>query len=929
MMPFYRYFQRKEKETWSLVEDTDKALKDTLRSGAKRISILALNTAEKEFDQTKVSYRGPFYADIDNKDSLPAAITSAKELVDRLLSLGLEKTSFEVYASGSKGFHVLVHEKAIYDGRAKRYLPLIYKYLAIDLFVPGMDYAVYCTGKGNLFRPPNVQREDGKYKVRLLPEELQQMDEAKYRDLCSRPRTNLAIMPMQAPMHLNPGLAQMFASAEARWKADEKERVVRPVADANLNVFISEPPQCVRDLSEGKTRTSINFNRAAYQMGIYLARSGTPTALANSLMGRMASLSVSSSYSTERERVRHLQGLHQYLASVPRKQFSCPAIRGTLTTKPCDGCALHNKTQSELEEYEIEERLDGYYIVNSQQVARRLTSFILVPHRLIHEVDTGDGRKRSLVIAEVRHMGEPHGQVRIHEASWEGRGAFVSEFRGIANLMVRASDNDIQTLKHFVLRDIEDIEDQTGVTAVGIHREKYGKRVRYTYVEEGLSINRFGVRNTHTLDSAAITDDSSLLPDFKHHPVAGIADPGTEAFMRALFNLNSPEKMGALLGWFSACHLKAHLMGMFSQFPLINVWGGIGSGKTKTASLLGFMSGCDYLTKAPPTMAGTTLYPVYALVTSSTTVPRILDEFNITSGNSNKYDQLTEAFKAAYNANAISRGTLSGKRGSGGWSARAQNFPMRGPICLLGEQPADRPALSERCLSVELNQKIIPHRRKYMDIVAPQIEKLIGVGKKMMIRAINVDDHWVKERLDRWATLFPQSLHERVRYNLEIIGLGLDFLEEVLVGDLRFSLSSEIAELKAAYIAHYTDFRKTQGSHTQSAADRIVDMWADQIMLSAANPAAQAAIPGSSYRIDGPHLLIDLQIAYAASRMYATSTHQKFEVASARQLLSLLSGEPYYVDYTIRPELLTSRPVIVLDMNKMTLKGLEPSKFMN
>lgn len=216
-----------------------------------------------------------------------------------------------------------------------------------------------------------------------------------------------------------------------------------------------------------------------------------------------------------------------------------------------------------------------------------------------------------------------------------------------------------------------------------------------------------------------------------------------------------------------------------------------------------------------------------------------------------------------------------------------------------------------------------------MALVTAQMQALVGVGKQMMIRAINVEDVWVKQQLQPWYGIFPQSLNERVRYNLEIVGLGLSFLERVLVSDLKLNLSADIAELKDAYVDHYKDFRKTQGSHTQSAADRIVDLWADLIMLSAVNPDAPSGIPASCFLIDGNRLIIDLQIAFTASKLHAGSSRQRFEVTSAKQLLSLLSGEPYYVDYTMRPELLTSRPVLILDLSKMALKGIESSKFTN
>ena len=158
----YNYIQPFEKDAWVPVKS--KELEAKIKElNAKRVTILEVSELVEDSDRDRrtYSYKGPLYFDIDCKEDLKLAIESGKSLADKLIELGVPKLGVKLFASGSKGMHVTVDQKYFSSGRPIKALPLIYKMMAKELYVPGMDFQVYSCGKGNAFRVANVQREDG------------------------------------------------------------------------------------------------------------------------------------------------------------------------------------------------------------------------------------------------------------------------------------------------------------------------------------------------------------------------------------------------------------------------------------------------------------------------------------------------------------------------------------------------------------------------------------------------------------------------------------------------------------------------------------------------------------------------------------------------------------------------------------------------
>lgn len=915
--------------------DTEDGRARIVADGAKRVSILALD--QQIGDQTdlkKVAYRGPFYIDIDNSD-LAQSIDSARELWHKLSSFGVTERHLEIYCSGTKGFHFYLHSHLFYSGRAVAGLPQIYKQIAKELYVYGLDYQVYCGGRGNLFRLPG-QREDGKFKVRVFPEDLSTMDEERYRYLTTVKPTNLAQMPMQAPTEPNPYCAALFQKSLALLKVEEKEARQPAVSESALAQFQQQPPSCIEDVCEGKIKPGVSYNQAAMQVAIFAVRAAVPYPIRSSLAHRLAKSLESSSYNTSAERIRHSEGLAKYMEHTPRMKFSCLAMRGIAATKPCETCPLAGTGEDPGEEegYEIVERHNGYHHLGSQGSTKRITSFLLLPFQIIYSCPTGQDdpyKNREYILAHVEKNGVRHPTpVMLHEDCWTSRQKFLSPLSGISNLACFGNDTDIQRLKHKILSDLDEIDQQIGVNSVGVQRNKFKGKPQYTWVEQGFSVNKWGMRDTHIYTEAADTYEQSALPCLLDTKPINKEKHDYDGLMRNLFAINEPAVMSALMGWLSAAILRTHFMGLWSQFPLFMLWGGRGSGKTRTAQVLGALHGCDYLTHAPPTMAsGTTDFALFNVCSSTTSVLRVLDEYNKHGMRTGRYEQVSEILKAAFNGSSISKGRLRrGREQASKGGGVVEHHAITAPLLILGEHAAEVPALIDRMYLVQLKEPSIAGRQKHMAHLLEHRDRLHEVGKAMVMQALHTRDDWLEERMGHWAGVFsPKGYNERQGYTRQVIGCGLDFLQHTLVEVLGLDLESELNQMRTVFAESQKGPRSISD---QTGYLTEIDRLFSQVgtLLSAMKTGATNIMISSNIAwVDGDYFYYDPQMLFYQLEQHYLASRKILPVRSAEQFKNLAMAEPYFLCEIMMPNIVANRPCIRLSLPKMAERGIDITLF--
>ena len=144
-------------------------------------------------DKLDLHYMGPMYFDWDSKEDT-IIIEKVNTFLDRLLEYKVDLSMCKMFASGGKGYHLEIPQQVFQDKvspKGVRGLPLLYKEMALKLVVDTLDLSIYSTSRGRMWRCPNVQRPNGRYKVPITITEMRNMTPAMCAELTSGPRPDI------------------------------------------------------------------------------------------------------------------------------------------------------------------------------------------------------------------------------------------------------------------------------------------------------------------------------------------------------------------------------------------------------------------------------------------------------------------------------------------------------------------------------------------------------------------------------------------------------------------------------------------------------------------------------------------------------------------------------------------------------------------
>lgn len=205
------------------------------------------------------------------------------------------------------------------------------------------------------------------------------------------------------------------------------------------------------------------------------------------------------------------------------------------------------------------------------------------------------------------------------------------------------------------------------VTSNGVLTEDgWADEPTYAYQETGTPIEQqwaLDEEGTDGFDSATVGRILELLPQTRE-----------------------PDRFLPALGWWYASPFKPVLMDTETgQWPILNVSGETGAGKTSTFQVLAEAFG---LAGEPESATGTT-FPKMTSVASSNAVPFWIDEFKPAAMKDYRVDELLGLFRKATTNFTESRGNADG-------SSDVRRF--RAPICVSGEQLVSGPAEERRTI---------------------------------------------------------------------------------------------------------------------------------------------------------------------------------------------------------------------------------------
>lgn len=576
----------------------------------------------------------------------------------------------------------------------------------------------------------------------------------------------------------------------------------------------------------------------------------------------------------------------------------------------------------------------GYAFLTGEGSARYISNFTLNIHKYYTEWVPNLGEDRRVAVAaKVFIDNRVVGTIIIEEQNWGSRSSFNNCLSGLSNAAFYGKDDDVIKMKTALMTNISDNAEHVRRTgSIGTHRLEVAGQNLMTYVEPGWSIDNFGYENKYYFN-----DTLAGAPELHRAPDLQKGDMMLESVLRAMMYSNEPVAIAQMFSWMLACFIKEHCKVYRKEFPLLGLHGNRGSGKTKGAEMLCLMHGY-----APERSGLTTNLPmvssfaIWKTISSTTTLPVIADEYNASKmKKGDKYNELGEIFKEVYQYGAVKRGTLTSNRGAGTsqMGAHVIEFPLSAPVVICSEQGISMPALVQRTIQVQLTPANlrIPGVTENFRYVLKHATYLKSFAKAANLFAIKIDPSEIESWLVEFADKVSLDIGDRPQHSFCILLAGLRFFERFCL-EYEIGLLPEICNMQDTllkYLEH--EHASITEAKNRSEIDIVLEKIAAMASVSEADSSNQnlRLLEGIHYLAEGNKLYLDAPICFMLYQRYSTFIeHNSPVITDYISFKQLIKNEPYTISTTaIREGFARSRPCVLLDMEKLSIKGIDVAAF--
>lgn len=761
-------------------------------------------------DINEIKYRGPMYFDWDAED-IETAIAKVQQFLGKLRDSDVDLNSIRLYATGGRGFHCEMPMElflAKVPAKGIQYLPAVCKEIAFELYTDTMDLRVYSARKGRMWRTPNVQRENGAYKVPITVAEMDAMTPTIYGSLCSAPRHAVG----QSAPALNMKLAVIFAKAEQKVLAAQKRRKNSTHDAALLAKFQGQfPPSLAKVMSGEIVTEGLGFHQIALQIAITASALGkkedSVLPLCEGLIANHQS--DGNRYNSPAKRRAELQRMLRYCEGNVCYSYSRDAVRKLVPTgtptPDLDGLTEASGAVISIDgEIPDDGMLGGIFMTEygvfrkAEEGVMKLSNISFKDVSLLYDIKTLDplGYEVNLLLD-----GKPRGLKRLsidHFLSKQKFQVFAMTNGGVmqgTDLHVAALSVKLRELAmksggivYVVHREGLDllprpdtdgeVKDLVWVTP----NEVLGQDLPYQYRYQA-----------HGNRKAMHYSDLMKAPELK-------ADAQTEEVLHALLQVNVPYVTACLIAWMTGAFQRQIYHDLWSQFPLCQVYGEKGCGKTRTIELLQYLF---YHKSAPIKFAAgkdTTAYSLATLIEGSASIPAVIDEYKPREMPPGRHGHLRGMFRSAYNAAAYAKGGMGTELGTTWKDITVMNYSS--PVIFIGEALEAESAILERCVIVPMAKQNMTGREGFYKLAWTNKAVLSALGRELVNSTFALDVEAFKASMEKnegvaHELAFHQNNH-RVVFNLAVMLNSLDFLEHVLRNRFGESFAARFTTLRDA-----------------------------------------------------------------------------------------------------------------------------------
>lgn len=909
--PMYRYYQLEGgTERWNPC----KADMDLSRLRPTFQTILAVDTLSESDpsaeQRAKFKYLGPLYFDIDAGD-LDDAIDSAKRLHVKLLSEGLTDQDIEIYLSGKKGLHLLVPTQCFLEkpDEPVTRLPDIYRELAFKLAVPFTDFSVYSARRGRMLRTIYRQRENGLYKVAITAEQLRALDGESYLKLASQPSGWASTRPA-----FSPTFSMLYLAASQKIAAIKPRKSKPPSAD-----LLKRDMSYVTKLLRGESGQG--FNKIALQLAIYAREVGwTADQLIASAQGLVENhKSDSYRYNSPSKRLAALRSMIDYADGNDCYSYSTAALRNLVAptiAPPVAQVKAAPAPPPDAAEAGDEPLAEGEILPDET-----------VPVQEPADVVVDNAEFLAIRVCQEGIFGEYQGNlIQLSDVS-------------LANLTIsKVTNGEVSTLKADIYAKGELVQRSTILpidaftTSAGLHREliRFGSGFHGTEMQARAVLGALmaaGAPTTVALNHVGL--DVVKLPNSPHEPLrkgvlvwAGEGGSRSQAwvkeladftfnvqgshrgvsdlmlaphpaeyfstpeaknelveFWRALWRSNTEMTLGLLYGWSTACFYRPLLHEGVAQFPLLQVVGAAGYGKTQNVELARFLH--TYRQELPSTTPNSTPFALGQILASYASTPILLDEYKPGRMKETALEGYRALFRDLYNGKPQQRGGGSGSsRSSGSWQTLHTTL-IKAPLIFVAEALESEPAIRERSVPLTFTRRrnsfaAFDYARENRHIlsvlgrgivesalVSESVEDIVKEVKHLA-EAVRKELRTPVETDTVDVARARRNITERPLYNTAVTLLGLSRLWEAVASILGDEVMKEFTPIYEAAVAGVKQNLLNHSATAVPEAIRFLGELSDMAVSAGQRGVSEASLPVQLVEIDG-FLYLSIQVRRAFS----------------------------------------------------------------
>lgn len=455
-----------------------------------------------------------------------------------------------------------------------------------------------------------------------------------------------------------------------------------------------------------------------------------------------------------------------------------PYLKATL-----ENAAKQQVSPEDLAAYFIEE--DECYWVITKAGNKRVSTFVFEPTRLLQ------GDKEDVLLGDIRASGFLWPNIPLTKKAFNRGEALLNQLP-IASWQWLGTDKEVRRLLPYLMQKLlaKGLPKAKSVRAIGRHgaywvtpsgaltvdAELTGIDAPVVYLKTGREIPRVAYAVVTPEEyKDLLTTMCDLLP-----------------------KVNLPKVIWPIIGWFMATPLKPVLAGIGVRFPVLNLYGTRGAGKTSVIlrvmqPLIGHIEPRSY-------DCNTTQFVLLALLASTNAVPIAFSEFRRTALAEREYAKLRKYVLLAYDVGHDPRGRAD---------QTTVDYPLSAPFTLDGEDAFSDPAALERTIVVNMRPESIHEGSEaweaYMKLVEKPLHQFAGryVRSTLQYGETELTQMWKVARQDI-VKAFPSELPDRVRRNITVCWMGIKLLNKHVVahGFPAFDVVPEVLQGVVSEVVH-------------------------------------------------------------------------------------------------------------------------------